>query len=57
MGGNCQMNWRDGLEGTALEIAECKEKNIRINAGPGTGKTYCLIGRIAKFDVNRVFFF
>ena len=42
------MNWRDGLEGVSLEIAECKEKNIRINAGPGTGKTYCLMRRIAR---------
>jgi DNA helicase II / ATP-dependent DNA helicase PcrA len=46
-GGNF-MNWDDGLQGEALEIASSNHTPIRVVAGPGTGKTYALKRRVAK---------
>jgi superfamily I DNA/RNA helicase len=42
------MAWNDGLEGNALEIASSNNTPIRVIAGPGTGKTYALMRRIAR---------
>jgi len=43
------MPWNDGLEGLPLEIAGSDSLNIRIMAGPGTGKTYSLKKRVTRF--------
>ena len=40
--------WDDGLDGPALEIAELNHGPIRVVAGPGTGKTYALMRRVAR---------
>jgi DNA helicase-2/ATP-dependent DNA helicase PcrA len=45
-GGN--MAWNDGLEGPALEIAATNETPLRVIAGPGTGKTFALMRRVAR---------
>lgn len=42
------MVWDDGLEGTALEIARNDERILRVIAGPGTGKTFSLMRRLAR---------
>jgi DNA helicase-2/ATP-dependent DNA helicase PcrA len=42
------MAWNDGLEGQPLAIASSDESRIRVIAGPGSGKTYCLMRRIAR---------
>lgn len=42
------MAWDDGLEGTALEIARNNERILRVIAGPGTGKTFSLMHRLAR---------
>lgn len=43
------MAWDDGLDGVAYEIASSNEKIIRVIAGPGTGKTFSLKHRLARF--------
>jgi superfamily I DNA/RNA helicase len=43
-----QMAWNDGLEGPALEIASAEESPLLALAGPGTGKTFSLIHRVAR---------
>lgn len=48
------MAWKDGLEGQALEIALSNENRIRIVAGPGSGKTFSLMRRIARLLENGV---
>lgn len=42
------MNWRDGLSGVQLEIAESLASPVHVLAGPGTGKTLAMIRRIAR---------
>jgi DNA helicase II / ATP-dependent DNA helicase PcrA len=41
------MPWNDNLDGQPLEIASCTEPLVRVMAGPGTGKTFALIRRLA----------
>jgi DNA helicase II / ATP-dependent DNA helicase PcrA len=43
------MAWDEGLEGKSYEIASCNERILRVVAGPGTGKTYSLKYRLARF--------
>jgi DNA helicase-2/ATP-dependent DNA helicase PcrA len=40
--------WNDGLSGPSLEFASSDERLLRSLAGPGTGKTFALIRRIAR---------
>ncbi len=42
------MNWRTGLRGAALEIAQTDLTPLRVMAGPGTGKTLAIMRRIAR---------
>ncbi|MBK7374938.1 MAG: UvrD-helicase domain-containing protein [Chitinophagaceae bacterium] len=42
------MAWNDNLEGQALAIASSNENRIRVVAGPGSGKTFSLMRRIAR---------
>ncbi len=42
------MAWDDGLEGPAYDIAASKARRLRVRAGPGTGKTFALMRRIAR---------
>ena len=42
------MPWDEGLEGPAREFAAASEKAIRALAGPGTGKTFALLRRVAR---------
>lgn len=42
------MAWHDGLTGEALRIGSSDEIRIRVMAGPGSGKTYSLMRRIAR---------
>ncbi|MEA2693991.1 MAG: ATP-dependent helicase UvrD/PcrA [Acidobacteriota bacterium] len=42
------MRWNDGLEGAALRIASTNASPLRIVAGPGTGKTFSLMRRVAR---------
>jgi len=53
------MPWNDDLEGQPLAIAASDERRIRVIAGPGSGKTFCLMRRIARLlesgvDPNRI---
>lgn len=43
------MAWDDGLEGKSYEIASCNERILRVIAGPGTGKTFSLKHRLARY--------
>ena len=47
--GNGVMPWNDGLDGAALHIAASDASPLRVRAGPGTGKTFTLMRRIARF--------
>jgi len=42
------MRWDDELEGAALRIASADATPLRIVAGPGTGKTFSLMRRVAR---------
>jgi len=42
------MPWSDGLDGQALEIAATPASPLRVVAGPGTGKTFALLRRLAR---------
>lgn len=42
------MAWDDNLEGPSLQIAATDDSPLRVRAGPGTGKTFTLIRRIAR---------
>jgi len=42
------MAWDDGLEGAYREIAGCSDPILRVLAGPGTGKTFALMRRVAR---------
>jgi len=41
-------NWREGIEGATLRIAETDHSPLRVLAGPGTGKTFALMRRILR---------
>ena len=42
------MSWKDELDPTSLRIAMTDASPLRVLAGPGTGKTYTLIRRVAR---------
>ncbi len=42
------MTWEEGLEGGAREIAGSDAKLLRVEAGPGTGKTFALRRRVVR---------
>ena len=42
------MSWKDELDSTSLRIATINVSPLRVLAGPGTGKTYTLIRRVAR---------
>lgn len=42
------MSWSEGLSGTPLEIARTPDTPLRVMAGPGTGKTFALMRRVAR---------
>jgi DNA helicase-2/ATP-dependent DNA helicase PcrA len=42
------MPWNTGLQGTPLNIASYQGAQLRVVAGPGTGKTYALMRRVAR---------
>lgn len=42
------MVWNSNLTGEALEIATCNRSPLRVVAGPGTGKTFALMRRVAR---------
>jgi len=44
--------WDDGLSGPARRIAELDHTPIRVVAGPGTGKTFALMRRVARLLQN-----
>jgi DNA helicase-2/ATP-dependent DNA helicase PcrA len=42
------MAWDDNLRGVAYDIARSNDQILRVVAGPGTGKTYALMRRVAR---------
>ena len=42
------MPWDDNLSGPARLIAKSKRARLRVRAGPGTGKTFALMRRVAR---------
>src|SRR5258706_8404815 len=42
------MPWNTGLQGTPLNIVAYPCTQLRVVGGPGTGKTYALMRRIAR---------
>lgn len=52
MSDGAHFRWDDGLAGTAKSIAEVDHTPIRVLAGPGTGKTFALMRRIARLLQN-----
>ena len=42
------MPWNEDLDGEALEIAQTDSAPLRVVAGPGTGKTFALLRRLAR---------
>ena len=42
------MSWNTGLAGSALNVAQTDEKRLRVVAGPGTGKSFALMRRVAR---------
>jgi len=42
------MPWNTNLSGTPLNIAAYPGTQLRVVAGPGTGKTYALMRRVAR---------
>ncbi|MBZ5529791.1 MAG: ATP-dependent helicase [Acidobacteriia bacterium] len=42
------MPWNTGLQGTPLNIAAYAGAQLRVVAGPGTGKTFALMRRVAR---------
>jgi predicted ATPase with chaperone activity len=42
------MEWDDGLTGPALKIAQADQSPLRVVAGPGTGKTFAIMRRVAR---------
>lgn len=52
MVGGQEPAWLRGLEGTARRIAEIDHSPLRVLAGPGTGKTFSLMRRVARMLVE-----
>ncbi|MBN2503202.1 MAG: UvrD-helicase domain-containing protein [Anaerolineales bacterium] len=48
------MPWNENLEGASYEIAACDDPILRVVAGPGTGKTYALMRRVARLLENGI---
>ena len=48
MNGHSAFRWDDGLTGPARDIARLDHTPIRVLAGPGTGKTFALMRRVAR---------
>src|SRR5580700_8861024 len=46
--GEASMPWNTGIQGTHLSIAAYNGTPLRVVAGPGTGKTFALMRRIAR---------
>ena len=46
--GNLLMPWDEGLEGQARQIAFIDDSPIRVQAGPGSGKTFSLMRRVMR---------
>jgi ATP-dependent DNA helicase UvrD/PcrA len=46
------LKWDDGLRGVARNIAETDLSPLRVLAGPGTGKTFALMRRVARLLQN-----
>src|SRR5579872_3416015 len=42
------MRWDDGITGVALNIARTEANPLRVLAGPGTGKTFSMMRRVAR---------
>lgn len=42
------MKWDDGLHGVARAVAASSQTVLRVLAGPGTGKTFALMRRVAR---------
>ncbi len=42
------MSWDTGLHGQALNVAKIDERRLRVVAGPGTGKSFALMRRVAR---------
>jgi DNA helicase II / ATP-dependent DNA helicase PcrA len=42
------MAWNDNLAGPALRVASVRASPLRVRAGPGTGKTFALMRRLAR---------
>jgi len=42
------MSWSDGLTGTVLTIASTSDSPLRVQAGPGTGKSFALQHRVMR---------
>jgi len=42
------IRWDEGLTGTALKIAQTNASPLRVLAGPGTGKTFSMMRRVAR---------
>lgn len=40
--------WHEGLSGAARRVAETPDSPLRVLAGPGTGKTFALMRRVAR---------
>ena len=43
------MGWKKDLRGSVLDIVACDSKYIRVVAGPGTGKTFTIKRKIARY--------
>jgi DNA helicase-2/ATP-dependent DNA helicase PcrA len=41
-------SWNDGLMGSAMDIAGTDHSPLRVDAGPGTGKTFALMRRVCR---------
>jgi DNA helicase-2/ATP-dependent DNA helicase PcrA len=46
--GEASMPWNTGIQGTHLSIAAYNGTPLRVVAGPGTGKTFALMRRVAR---------
>ena len=42
------MSWDTGLHGQALNVAKIDQRRLRVVAGPGTGKSFALMRRVAR---------
>jgi len=49
LGRSAVPEWRRGLAGPSLRIVESNSRYVHILAGPGTGKTFTMMRRIARF--------